>query len=146
PKIRLSFCSTLRVSVDHWRAGLRAADICPLVFPRQRVSRSLARWPARRCRGLPEAARPQSVSRSLARWPARRFIAIEISVPSKVSVDHWRAGLRAHEAGQIKEEDYGCQSITGALACAPDRVETELTKPVGVSRSLARWPARPAKL
>jgi hypothetical protein len=36
-----------------------------------------------------------------------------------VSVDHWRAGLRAVILSALRTLVPSCQSITGALACAP---------------------------
>ena len=60
------------------------------------------------------------VSRSLARWPAR---------------------LRRH---QCPHGYLVCQSIIGALACAPSAPASAIVSRKGVSRSLARWPARPA--
>src|SRR5581483_283668 len=87
-----------------------------------------------RCRG---------VSRSPARWPARQRIARKGGGGFNVSVDHRRAGLRAnirrvsrnfeyivsvdHRRAGLRADgmSFGfitrkqCQSITGALACAP---------------------------
>ena len=82
------------VSVDHWRARLRALTYSFDSFKFICVSRSLARSPARR---VP--------------------LVVMVNVPS-------------------------CQSIIGALACAPWVSSYFFLKNLRVSRSLARSPAR----
>ncbi len=84
------------MSVDHRRAGLRA------LFYGLQVLITLC------------------VSRSQARWPARHTQAITRASTSRVSVDHRRAGLRASASICLASISVGCQSITGALACARD--------------------------
>ncbi len=85
-----------------------------------RVSRSPARWPVRRTYSLRSSPkRVRSVSRSPARWPVRRI------------------GCAGKDGGGRE-----CQSISGALACAPDSLNRPLQMVPGVSRSPARWPVR----
>ncbi len=135
-------CPLSPVSVDHRRAGLRALEPlraaidgrkCQSItgalacapsraaatrIRASRVSRSPARWPARR-QGPPEDQLIPSVSRSPARWPARRKPPESAAKQWNVSVDHRRAGLRALAAPVASLYGPMCQSITGALACAP---------------------------
>ena len=59
-----------------------------------------------------------------------------------VSVDHWRAGLRASPGQWCVSGQLECQSIIGALACAPPSSWQPAKARCCVSRSLARWPAR----
>jgi len=59
-----------------------------------------------------------------------------------VSVDHWRAGLRAVASSSCGHWLQSCQSIIGALGCAPDTQRSAVNDMIGVSRSLARWAAR----
>ena len=86
--------------------------------------------------------RAPSVSRSLARWPARLLAQYPARVRQHVSVDHWRAGLRAGAYVVLQVRQCRCQSIIGALACAPLQVNGAYQDNSSVSRSLARWPAR----
>ena len=110
------------------------------------------------------------VSRSLARSPARRQQCQSREMSDDVSVDHWRARLRARRGGKRVEQavrcqsiigalacapaihvitlgtQLQCQSIIGALACAPQRPPTGGFSVEGVSRSLARSPARLGKI
>ena len=108
-----------KVSVDHWRAGLRARTSL-LIYAFWHVS--VDHWRA----GLRAAAHVaagsfrvecQSITGALACAPAmggsRKITA------SQVSVDHWRAGLRAAAQQGRRVIFFACQSITGALACAP---------------------------
>ena len=60
-----------------------------------------------------------------------------------MSVDHWRARLRAGRNHLWHDLDLSCQSIIGALACAPLDIGRFQRGQRGVSRSLARSPARP---
>ncbi len=82
-----------------------------------------------------------------------------------MSVDHRRAGLRARGDCEVQKITCPCQSITGALACAPQKpsdlalcrvvsvdhrraglrafwCQPEAPFTARVSRSQARWPAR----
>ena len=61
------------------------------------------------------------VSRSLARSPARHPLSPRPRKPRFVSVDHWRARLRAGKMPPAAHVRHQCQSIIGALACAPCR-------------------------
>ncbi len=74
PSFGAGFAAASAVSVDHRRAGLRADS-------RRGGKNAYSR-----------------VSRSQARWPARREEMNFVEVNDKVSVDHRRAGLRAAQA------------------------------------------------
>src|SRR5581483_8342420 len=179
------------VSVDHRRAGLRALLACVCgggSYQCQSITGALACAP---CSAERRPTSTRCVSRSPARWPARRTLGVEVprtlecqsitgalacappdcssvrplgkvcqsitgalacapdpgrrgSAHTGVSVDHRRAGLRAHEYKTQKFMRLWCQSITGALACAPRRRHWLAADVLRVSRSPARWPARPA--
>ena len=62
-----------------------------------------------------------------------------------VSVDHWRARLRAVRQLTCSPVSQLCQSIIGALACAPLLRSSDILPLQSVSRSLARSPARRRK-
>ena len=106
------------VSVDQWRAGLRAASIYKDVI------------------GKPKC---QSINGALACAPA---LCSEARRATHVSVDQWRAGLRALGTWAPGQVYFKCQSINGALACAPPDSGCAFHDHYGVSRSMARWPAR----
>ncbi len=108
------------MSVDHRRAGLRALRDRP--SPRAR-------------------ARCQSITGALACAPGN---CPRLCASDTVSVDHRRAGLRARQDLDVILEGVKCQSITGALACAPRRGMVARASSDRVSRSPARWPARPS--
>ena len=107
------------MSVDHWRAGLRA-DQAELNSIKDEIA----------C---------QSIIGALACAPPASSVSPRLP---RVSVDHWRAGLRAQRPGLSHRVEEGCQSIIGALACAPINVKKLACRSFCVSRSLARWPAR----
>ena len=125
----------------------------------------MARWAARRQRGgwirpasqcqsiigalgcAPSSAHTQGflsqrVSRSLARWAARHQDGPHVYTNPVVSVDHWRAGLRAVGNALPPVKFPKCQSIIGALGCAPILTLIFGAPQHSVSRSLARWAAR----
>ena len=107
------------VSVDHWRARLRAVHYLDVIEELIRVS--VDHW----------RARLRAVLRGFA-----------LPVQLAVSVDHWRARLRARKYGTPFIRAWECQSIIGALACAPCLFLYSNPAPTSVSRSLARSPAR----
>ena len=133
------------VSVDHWRARLRA-----VLF--MRIARegcvSVDHWRARlrAIFQLFHSPNKDCVSRSLARSPARLRTGVKQAAIASVSVDHWRARLRAPDVVIRSATSTLCQSIIGALACAPATIANTLLGLIRVSRSLARSPARPPSL
>ena len=137
----MTFAPTV-VSVDHWRARLRAVDGL-----RQRYKNrvSVDHWRARLRAGTTEGKVAARLLVSVDHWRARlRAHASRDAAQDAlyVSVDHWRARLRAIRISDLGHRVSMCQSIIGALACAPSASATWGTESACVSRSLARSPAR----
>ena len=105
-----------RVSVDQWRAGLRARTIHSLFtpdLPCQSINGALACAPACSTPGFGGTVQCQSINGALACAPYIMQFEWTISI--------------------------GCQSINGALACAPCRTSTSL--PTLVEVSVDQWRA-----
>ncbi len=134
---------------------------------RASVSRSPARWPVRRLPSNLTSYTMPCVSRSPARWPVRPSNGSETPFLLRVSVDLRRVGLCA-ENGQLRAVKsrrvsvdlrrvglcaascfpmkcgtQWCQSISGALACAPKATRQEVENSIkcqSISGALACAP------